>query len=222
MEERTPMYWFTLQWVTVTRLDQVWAGSSGHVFHVSRRDPATWAISCSLPQYIWSGIWSWNRVRLPVQALVQIVGVLSGLKCYIGCSQPSYCWIQLWEQRFKPTAWNTLLFYCILWFQPLLSFPFLLQTEGVTKRLAEKNDFVIFLFTLMTSKKTFLQTATLIEDILGVKKVSCVLQLYSRPLNSQHVNILIEIKLIIEHKTVDWLNFMWWLMSLCWNQTAHH
>ncbi|KAG8517862.1 Short transient receptor potential channel 4-associated protein, partial [Galemys pyrenaicus] len=43
-------------------------------------------------------------------------------------------------------------------------------TEGVTKRLAEKNDFVIFLFTLMTSKKTFLQTATLIEDILGVKK----------------------------------------------------
>ncbi|XP_057385698.1 short transient receptor potential channel 4-associated protein [Balaenoptera acutorostrata] len=45
-------------------------------------------------------------------------------------------------------------------------------TEGVTKRLAEKNDFVIFLFTLMTSKKTFLQTATLIEDILGVKKVT--------------------------------------------------
>lgn len=42
----------------------------------------------------------------------------------------------------------------------------------MTKRLAEKNDFVIFLFTLMTSKKTFLQTATLIEDILGVKKVS--------------------------------------------------
>lgn len=28
----------------------------------------------------------------------------------------------------------------------------------------------------MTSKKTFLQTATLIEDILGVKKVSYVLQ----------------------------------------------
>lgn len=27
----------------------------------------------------------------------------------------------------------------------------------------------------MTSKKTFLQTATLIEDILGVKKVSYVL-----------------------------------------------
>ncbi|XP_065749360.1 short transient receptor potential channel 4-associated protein [Phocoena phocoena] len=48
-------------------------------------------------------------------------------------------------------------------------------TEGVTKRLAEKNDFVIFLFTLMTSKKTFLQTATLIEDILGVKKVSSAL-----------------------------------------------
>lgn len=46
-----------------------------------------------------------------------------------------------------------------------------LQTEGVTKRLAERNDFVLFLFTLMTNKKTFLQTATLIEDILGVKKV---------------------------------------------------
>ncbi|XP_053309414.1 short transient receptor potential channel 4-associated protein [Spea bombifrons] len=43
-------------------------------------------------------------------------------------------------------------------------------TEGVTKRLAERNDFVLFLFTLMTNKKTFLQTATLIEDILGIKK----------------------------------------------------
>ncbi|KAJ7426813.1 Short transient receptor potential channel 4-associated protein [Willisornis vidua] len=45
-----------------------------------------------------------------------------------------------------------------------------LCTEGVTRRLAERNDFVLFLFTLMTNKKTFLQTATLIEDILGVKK----------------------------------------------------
>ncbi|XP_066558546.1 short transient receptor potential channel 4-associated protein [Amia ocellicauda] len=43
-------------------------------------------------------------------------------------------------------------------------------TEGVTKSLAARNDFVLFLFTLMTNKKTFLQTATLIEDILGVKK----------------------------------------------------
>lgn len=43
--------------------------------------------------------------------------------------------------------------------------------EGVTKSLAAKDDFVLFLFTLMTNKKTFLQTATLIEDILGVKKV---------------------------------------------------
>lgn len=43
-------------------------------------------------------------------------------------------------------------------------------TDGVTKRLSERNDFVLFLFTLMTNKKTFLQTATLIEDILGVKK----------------------------------------------------
>lgn len=47
-----------------------------------------------------------------------------------------------------------------------------LQTEGVTKNLASRDDFVLFLFTLMTNKKTFLQTATLIEDILGVKKVS--------------------------------------------------
>ncbi|XP_023654518.1 short transient receptor potential channel 4-associated protein isoform X2 [Paramormyrops kingsleyae] len=43
-------------------------------------------------------------------------------------------------------------------------------TEGVTKSLASRNDFVLYLFTLMTNKKTFLQTATLIEDILGVKK----------------------------------------------------
>ncbi|XP_034023149.1 transient receptor potential cation channel, subfamily C, member 4 associated protein a isoform X2 [Thalassophryne amazonica] len=42
--------------------------------------------------------------------------------------------------------------------------------EGVTKSLAARDDFVLFLFTLMTNKKTFLQTATLIEDILGVKK----------------------------------------------------
>ncbi|MBN3274663.1 TP4AP protein, partial [Polyodon spathula] len=45
-----------------------------------------------------------------------------------------------------------------------------LCTEGVTKSLAARSDFVLFLFTLMTNKKTFLQTATLIEDILGVKK----------------------------------------------------
>uniref|UniRef100_A0A8C9VDK3 Transient receptor potential cation channel subfamily C member 4 associated protein n=1 Tax=Scleropages formosus TaxID=113540 RepID=A0A8C9VDK3_SCLFO len=43
-------------------------------------------------------------------------------------------------------------------------------SEGVTKSLASRSDFVLFLFTLMTNKKTFLQTATLIEDILGVKK----------------------------------------------------
>uniref|UniRef100_A0A4W6EYI0 Transient receptor potential cation channel, subfamily C, member 4 associated protein a n=1 Tax=Lates calcarifer TaxID=8187 RepID=A0A4W6EYI0_LATCA len=42
--------------------------------------------------------------------------------------------------------------------------------SGVTKSLAARDDFVLFLFTLMTNKKTFLQTATLIEDILGVKK----------------------------------------------------
>ncbi|KAK2109878.1 Short transient receptor putative channel 4-associated protein [Saguinus oedipus] len=56
------------------------------------------------------------------------------------------------------------------------------QTEGVTKRLAEKNDFVIFLFTLMTSKKTFLQTATLIEDILGVKKALLVIAQHKWPI----------------------------------------
>lgn len=52
---------------------------------------------------------------------------------------------------------------------------FISQTEGVTKSLAARDDFVLFLFTLMTNKKTFLQTATLIEDILGVKKVGVVL-----------------------------------------------
>uniref|UniRef100_A0A674B1A9 Transient receptor potential cation channel, subfamily C, member 4 associated protein b n=1 Tax=Salmo trutta TaxID=8032 RepID=A0A674B1A9_SALTR len=44
------------------------------------------------------------------------------------------------------------------------------QMEGVTKSLASRDDFVMFLFTLMSNKKTFLQTATLIEDILGVRK----------------------------------------------------
>ncbi|XP_051516775.1 short transient receptor potential channel 4-associated protein-like [Myxocyprinus asiaticus] len=43
-------------------------------------------------------------------------------------------------------------------------------TEGVTKSLALRDDFVMFLFTLMSNKKVFLQTATLIEDILSVKK----------------------------------------------------
>ncbi|CAB1329679.1 unnamed protein product [Coregonus sp. 'balchen'] len=42
--------------------------------------------------------------------------------------------------------------------------------EGVTKSLASRDDFVMYLFTLMSNKKTFLQTATLIEDILGVSK----------------------------------------------------
>lgn len=52
-----------------------------------------------------------------------------------------------------------------------VSFFPLLQTEGVTKSLAARDDFVMFLFTLMSNKKTFLQTATLIEDIMGVRKV---------------------------------------------------
>ncbi|XP_057175660.1 transient receptor potential cation channel, subfamily C, member 4 associated protein b isoform X2 [Triplophysa rosa] len=43
-------------------------------------------------------------------------------------------------------------------------------TEGVTKSLAARDDFVTFLFTLMSNKKVFLQTATLIEDILSVRK----------------------------------------------------
>lgn len=56
----------------------------------------------------------------------------------------------------------------------------------MTKSLAARDDFVLFLFTLMTNKKTFLQTATLIEDILGVKKVRVVL-----PLNPQHEHLSI-------------------------------
>ncbi|RXN02709.1 short transient receptor potential channel 4-associated -like protein [Labeo rohita] len=44
------------------------------------------------------------------------------------------------------------------------------DTEGVTKSLAAREDFVMFLFTLMSNKKVFLQTATLIEDILSVRK----------------------------------------------------
>ncbi|XP_070967610.1 short transient receptor potential channel 4-associated protein-like isoform X1 [Oncorhynchus clarkii lewisi] len=48
--------------------------------------------------------------------------------------------------------------------------------EGVTKSLAARDYFVLFLFTLMTNKKTFLQTATLIEDILGVKKAMIQLE----------------------------------------------
>ncbi|XP_017209091.1 transient receptor potential cation channel, subfamily C, member 4 associated protein b isoform X1 [Danio rerio] len=43
-------------------------------------------------------------------------------------------------------------------------------TEGVTKSLAAREDFVMYLFTLMSNKKVFLQTATLIEDILSVRK----------------------------------------------------
>ncbi|XP_056589459.1 transient receptor potential cation channel, subfamily C, member 4 associated protein b isoform X2 [Triplophysa dalaica] len=43
-------------------------------------------------------------------------------------------------------------------------------TEGVTKSLSVRDDFVTFLFTLMSNKKVFLQTATLIEDILSVRK----------------------------------------------------
>ncbi|KAL1021175.1 hypothetical protein UPYG_G00009770 [Umbra pygmaea] len=48
--------------------------------------------------------------------------------------------------------------------------------EGVTRSLASRDDFVMFLFTLMSNKKTFLQTATLIEDILGVRKEMIQLQ----------------------------------------------
>ncbi|XP_055043966.2 transient receptor potential cation channel, subfamily C, member 4 associated protein b [Misgurnus anguillicaudatus] len=43
-------------------------------------------------------------------------------------------------------------------------------TEGVTKSLAARDGFVLFLFSLMSNKKVFLQTATLIEDILTVRK----------------------------------------------------
>ncbi|XP_012672167.1 short transient receptor potential channel 4-associated protein [Clupea harengus] len=43
-------------------------------------------------------------------------------------------------------------------------------TDGITKSLASRDDFIMFLFTLTSNKRTFLQTATLIEDILGVRK----------------------------------------------------
>ncbi|XP_035633273.1 short transient receptor potential channel 4-associated protein-like [Oncorhynchus keta] len=49
-------------------------------------------------------------------------------------------------------------------------------TEGVTKSLAARDYFALFLFTLMTNKKAFLQTAALIEDILGVKKAMIQLE----------------------------------------------
>lgn len=62
-----------------------------------------------------------------------------------------------------------------------------MQTEEVTKSLAGRDDFVLFLFTLMTNKKTFLQTATLIEDILGVKKVRVILVLNPQ---HEHLNIV--------------------------------
>ncbi|XP_012866146.1 PREDICTED: short transient receptor potential channel 4-associated protein [Dipodomys ordii] len=71
-------------------------------------------------------------------------------------------------------------------------------TEGVTKRLAEKNDFVIFLFTLMTSKKTFLQTATLIEDILGVKKYCLASIKTLPPCNKSKVSALLSIPGFVE------------------------
>lgn len=53
----------------------------------------------------------------------------------------------------------------------------------MTKSLAARDDFVLFLFTLMTNKKTFLQTATLIEDILGVKKVRLAFEISLKPDN---------------------------------------
>lgn len=62
-----------------------------------------------------------------------------------------------------------------IYFQPCYIFFSILQTEGVTKSLAARDDFVMFLFTLMSNKKTFLQTATLIEDIMGVRKVISLL-----------------------------------------------
>lgn len=64
--------------------------------------------------------------------------------------------------------------------------------EVVTKSLAARDDFVLFLFTLMTNKKTFLQTATLIEDILGVKKVRILCVRSSAP-GSNHVPVLDEV-----------------------------
>lgn len=88
-------------------------------------------------------------------------------------------------------------FHSVLWrrgsMSPLLFLTFLFhvpktQMEGVTKSLAARDDFVLFLFTLMTNKKTFLQTATLIEDILGVKKV-IILLLRSSALTSKACSV---------------------------------
>lgn len=66
---------------------------------------------------------------------------------------------------------NFFCFWSVLGMQKRFFFS-VLQTEGVTKSLAARDDFVMFLFTLMSNKKTFLQTATLIEDIMAVRKVN--------------------------------------------------
>lgn len=78
-----------------------------------------------------------------------------------------------------------------------------LQTEGVTKNLASRDDFVLFLFTLMTNKKTFLQTATLIEDILGVKKVSlkCIERIKNICLIYKNKSITIKSDKYVEYVT---------------------
>lgn len=72
--------------------------------------------------------------------------------------------------------------------------------EGVTKSLAARDDFVLFLFTLMTNKKTFLQTATLIEDILGVKKVRVLF--VQDPQHTEYRQLKKK-----QLMTVEWLDF---------------
>uniref|UniRef100_A0A8C1FB06 Transient receptor potential cation channel, subfamily C, member 4 associated protein b n=1 Tax=Cyprinus carpio carpio TaxID=630221 RepID=A0A8C1FB06_CYPCA len=71
------------------------------------------------------------------------------------------------QESASPNTYTFVLFGGI---HELTTCAFVWQTEGVTKSLAAREDFVMFLFTLMSNKKVFLQTATLIEDILSVRK----------------------------------------------------
>lgn len=91
-----------------------------------------------------------------------------------------------------------------------------LQTEGVTKNLASRDDFVLFLFTLMTNKKTFLQTATLIEDILGVKKVSlkCIERIKNICLIYKNKHLTINSDKRVEYVTTN----IWWCLIMVHNR----
>ncbi|XP_061428121.1 short transient receptor potential channel 4-associated protein [Lethenteron reissneri] len=49
-------------------------------------------------------------------------------------------------------------------------------TERVAKRLSERLEFVMYLFTLMSEKRGYLQAASLMEDVLGTKKEMILLE----------------------------------------------